>query len=141
MALGFSDRLETPMLTVTEIVRPSLIGTASCSMPRRSRSVTMRATSMSVARISRANSSPPTRASMSYSRSIWASLRATSTSTWSPAWWPQVSLTFLKWSISSMQTDSEPPPRRENDSSRRSSSSKYRRLKAPVRLSRVIAWN
>ena len=51
--------------------------------------------------ISTANSSPPNRATMSLSRSLWFSTTATAVSTRSPARWPNSSFTRLKSSRSS----------------------------------------
>ncbi len=55
-------------------------------------------------RISAANSSPPRRAAVSPARTESWSLRAASTSSSSPAWWPMVSLTALKPSRSMKST-------------------------------------
>ena len=49
---------------------------------------------------STANSSPPIRATMSSARSEWRSAAPAAWMTWSPTWWPSVSLTALKWSRS-----------------------------------------
>jgi hypothetical protein len=48
-----------------------------------------------------ANSSPPMRATRSIGRTLSTSAVATARITWSPAAWPWVSLTRLKWSMSS----------------------------------------
>ena len=49
---------------------------------------------------STANSSPPIRATMSSARTEWRSAAPAAWMTWSPTWWPSVSLTALKWSRS-----------------------------------------
>src|SRR5207249_4944241 len=56
------------------------------------------ASSMSSTRT--ANSSPPSRATVSPGRRHASSRRARATSTSSPAWWPRLSLTTLNWSTS-----------------------------------------
>jgi hypothetical protein len=60
------------------------------------------------------------------------------TITWSPAAWPQVSLTRLKWSMSIGTSSSAGSPLRATRStSRASASSKLRRLASPVSASRL----
>ncbi|PYM17979.1 MAG: hypothetical protein DMD78_28895 [Candidatus Rokuibacteriota bacterium] len=61
----------------------------------------------------------------------WATPRITV----SPAGWPCVSLTSLKWSMSTMANDSGSPVRLVRLISSSSRSVTYRRLKAPVRWS------
>src|SRR5690606_6820507 len=54
------------------------------------------------------NSSPPNRPTRSLSRTSARTAPATAASTWSPAMWPCVSLTALKWSRSSTRTPRGP---------------------------------
>jgi hypothetical protein len=83
---------------------PSII-TPRLQMPARMRSA-MRAASSRVACVSSTtNSSPPKRPSASERRSSFL-MRAASRSTSSPLWWPNWSLTRLKWSMSMNRQDS-----------------------------------
>ena len=59
-----------------------------------------------------ANSSPPKRATRSIGRTLSSSAVATAWSTWSPAAWPWVSLTRLKWSMSSISSSAGSPAAR-----------------------------
>ena len=79
-----------------------------------------------------ANSSPPRRASESLSRVRSRSTSAISTISWSPAGWPRVSLTCLKWSRSSITSAPVVRSRRARASASRRSSSKRRRFFSPV---------
>jgi hypothetical protein len=93
------------------IVRWPVPGTAIRSA--RSASSRSPATCSAVCRVARgssaANSSPPSRASTSDSRSRARRTVATRAITWSPAAWPRVSLMYLKWSrSSSTSAPSEP---------------------------------
>ena len=64
------------------------------------------------------NSSPPSRATVSSVRSDSVSRRPTIRSSSSPAWWPRVSLTSLKWSRSTSTSAPRSPVRpRASDSS------------------------
>ncbi len=86
------------------------------------------------------NSSPPRRATVSFSRTICVSRRAASISNWSPPAWPMESLTILKRSRSQNSTASWAPRRRVaiRLSARRDSS--RLRLASPVSAS-WLAWN
>ena len=82
-----------------------------------------------------ANSSPPTRATVSWRRTVstrrWLTCRMRS----SPAAWPRVSLTVLKWSRSTKNMQTGSPTRRDRTSSCSTRSSKSRRLGSPVSAS------
>ena len=84
-----------------------------------------------------ANSSPPTRATMSIGRTQSSSALATTLSTRSPLAWPWVSLTLLKWSMSSASSSAGSPARATRSISRASAISKLRRLASPVSASRL----
>jgi hypothetical protein len=56
-----------------------------------------------------ANSSPPRRPAISASRSALRICSETAASTRSPVRWPWLSLTRLKWSMSTISNDSLPP--------------------------------
>ena len=84
------------------------------------------------------NSSPPRRATVSSVRRDSVSRRPRILSSSSPAWWPSVSLTSLKWSRSTSTRATRPPSRcsvRAASAARRKNS----RLGSPVRGS-CSAW-
>ncbi|MNV34213.1 hypothetical protein D3C71_1256230 [compost metagenome] len=62
------------------------------------------------------NSSPPSRATTSASRTPWRRRSATLHSSWSPAWWPSESFTVLKWSRFTKSTAARPWRLRASDS-------------------------
>ena len=85
-----------------------------------------------------ANSSPPKRAKTSSARSVRPAIAVRWRKTSSPAGWPCVSLTRLKWSRSSKIKAQSVAWRTANAISARRRSSKWRRLYAPVSASRVL---
>jgi hypothetical protein len=88
----------------------STLGRASLAIDR-ARSAACQASIASAPGSSQANSSPPTRATISPRREHAASRRATSVTTWSPTGWPNSSLIRLKWSRSSSTSASGRPER------------------------------
>ena len=84
-----------------------------------------------------ANSSPPKRATVSIGRMHSCSAWPTARSTTSPAGWPWVSLTRLKWSMSIISTSAGSPARATRSISRAIASSNWRRLASPVSASRL----
>mmetsp|Transcript_9632 Transcript_9632/g.22464 ORF Transcript_9632/g.22464 Transcript_9632/m.22464 type:complete len:253 (+) Transcript_9632:428-1186(+) len=96
-----SGKLAKPMDAVTRS-GPSPVMIGSPPMPRRMRSaISARSVPGSSGEKTR-NSSPPQRTTRSVSRTAARMRRATSTMTASPAAWPCQSLTFLKWSMSTI---------------------------------------
>ena len=93
------DGSTTPMLALTEKVLPS-VTKRSASMLRRMRSAICAATSRLQLGSTRPNSSPPSLASRSPSRSCARMVAPTRRINSSPAAWPPVSLTILNWSRS-----------------------------------------
>ena len=88
------------MLTSTSMRTPSSRnGSASASRMRPATSIASAGCAMSGS--STANSSPPSRATVSPGRTARSRRRATTSSSWSPAGWPRVSLTSLNRSRSS----------------------------------------
>ena len=96
-----------------------------------SRSATVTESGSSASSSRSANSSPPSRASVSLGRIAVVKRRATSSSSWSPASWPSVSLTCLNPSRSTNSTASDSPVRAERDSDWSSRSRKSARLARP----------
>ena len=101
------------------------------------RSASRRAVARSVSSARMANSSPPSRPTVSCPRRQLRSRAATSRSSRSPAPWPRLSLTTLKSSRSTNSTARQPPSRRALDSACRTRSLNRARLARSVRLS----WN
>ena len=108
----------------------------ACSWPRAMRWASWSMASWSASPGSRmANSSPPTRATVSWLRTVSTSRWLTCWMRSSPAAWPRVSLTVLKWSRSTKNMHTGSPTRRDRTSSCSTRSSKSRRLGSPVRAS------
>ena len=130
-----------PTLTVT--LTSSAPGTSAPSATgmrstrRRTRSATVWPKVLAQLGRMMANSSPPTRATRSIGRTLSSSALATARMTWSPAAWPWLSLTRLKWSMSSASNKAGSPLRATRSTSRPSASSKARRLARPVSASRL----
>ncbi len=92
--------MATPTLAVTAMARPSHWAGGDCSMVLRMRSAVSWASASVVSGSITTNSSPPSRAGRSAWRTLWRRQLAVRTSTASPAAWPWLSLTCLKWSRS-----------------------------------------
>ena len=82
-----------------------------------------------------ANSSPPSRATVSEIRSSSRSLAATCLRSWSPAWWPRVSLTSLNPFRSIKRSAIRCPSRRPTRIAFESRSCSRTRFGSPVRVS------
>ena len=102
-------RAHTDPEVFAQWIGPTDVWTGADSMRLRIRSAISRAPSASVDGRQRTNSSPPYRPTRSVSRAASFSTCATYLRTSSPAPWPCVSFTFLKWSTSVTTTASGRP--------------------------------
>mmetsp|Transcript_59138 Transcript_59138/g.139201 ORF Transcript_59138/g.139201 Transcript_59138/m.139201 type:complete len:226 (+) Transcript_59138:2132-2809(+) len=119
------------------LMRNSRLPNGICSSDRASRncSASTAASAAPVCGSSTPNSSPPMRATESSLRKLRASRLPTARSTASPAAWPCVSLTFLKWSKSSAMTACPSPQRSRRSRSSTLASCQARRFIKPVSAS------
>ena len=128
-----------------KIARPQETGARSRSASAMRATLARASSAFSSGRIT-ANSSPPSRPTASAGRTTRWSVCATQQSSSSPAAWPKVSLTGLKWSMSSTTTAPFRPLRCMPRICASAASSKPRRFRQPVSgsvreaVARSLCW-
>ncbi len=133
---GCGPQRATPMLAEARSERPSISAGSSSTSMRRWDSASTSSVPSGSSNTSSANSSPPRRATRSFGRRQASRRAATVCSSLSPAAWPSVSLTSLKWSRSSASSATS----RRCASAARSAACSVKRLARPVSESVWARW-